>query len=92
MQTDLIVSSAQAARLGERIYEDNLKSELEPAHNGRVVAIYLPSQTFFVGDSLLDASDSLRVKHPDVARGEVYARRIGNQALIRVNSPRLTNR
>jgi hypothetical protein len=50
----------EAAEAGERIYERCLQRALEPTHNGRVVAIHIPSQDYFLGDSILEASDRLR--------------------------------
>jgi len=74
--------------LGEAIYEQHLKARLEPACNGQIVAIHLPSQEYFLGSSILEAADRLRQKYPDAARGEVYARAVGERAAIRARAPR----
>jgi len=89
-QADVGVMREEAARAGEHIYEQHLKSVLEPSQIGRVVAIHVPSQNYFLGDSLLEASDLLREKYPRASRGEVYARRIGERVLIRARTPRVT--
>jgi len=91
-QTDAATIREEAARLGESIYEQQLKSLLEPACRGQVVAIYLPSREYFLGHSLLEASDCLRQKYPDAVRGEVYARGVGEPAVIRAHTPRVTRR
>ena len=78
-QADVIEAREEAARAGEHLYEENLKSLLEPAHIGRIVLIHLPSHDYFLGDSLVEGSDRLREKYPNVSRGEVYARRVGQK-------------
>jgi hypothetical protein len=89
-QADVIEAREEVARSGERIYEHNLKSLLEPAHNGRLVLIHLPSHDYFLGDSFVEGSDRLREKYPNASRGEVYARRVGQEAVIRARTPRVT--
>ena len=88
-QADVITMREEAAQSGEQIYEQRLRSLLEPSHNGRVVAIHIPSKPHFVGDSVLEASDLLRATYPRAARGEVYARGIGERVIIRARTPRI---
>lgn len=76
--------------MGEQIYEQSLRSTLEPEHNGQLVAIHIPSQEYFLGDSLLDASYHLREKYPRAGRGEVYTRGIGQPVVIRAHTPRVS--
>ena len=80
----------EAAQAGEHIYERRLDAVFEPPHDGRVVAKHNPSEDYFLGDSLLDASDRLRDKYPLAVRGDVYARRVGERVLIRARPPRVT--
>jgi hypothetical protein len=75
--------------MGEQIYEERLKSVLEPGNVGRVVAIHVPSRDYFIGDSILDAADLLRKRHPNAGRGEVYTRGIGERAVLRSHTPRI---
>lgn len=89
-QVDVIEAREEAARAGEQIYEQNLRSRLEAFQTGRFVLIHLPSQDYFVGDSLLEASDRLREEYPNVSRGEVYARRVGQGPVIQFRTPRVT--
>ena len=88
-QADIATRREEAARAGEQIYNQRLKHLLEPAHNGQVVAIHVPSQEYFLGDSLLEAADRLRESYPNSARGEIYARGVGAQAVIRARTPRV---
>lgn len=89
-QTNLIEIREEVARVGEEIYEHHLRSTLEPDHNGQLVAIHIPSQEYFLGDSLLEASHYLRQKYPRAGRGEVYTRGVGQQAVIRAHTPRVS--
>ena len=89
-QADIAVTREEAAHAGEQIYESRLKGLLEPHHKGRVVAIHIPSEDYFIGDSLLEASDLLRDKYPLAGRGDVYARGVGERVVIRARTPRIT--
>lgn len=89
-QTDEVASREETGRAGERIYEEHLKALLDPEYGGRIVAIHIPSEDYFLGDSLLEASDLLRDKYPNAVRGDVYSRRVGERVLIRVRTPRVT--
>jgi len=89
-QADVIDARDEVARTGEHIYEQNLRSLLEPSHTGRLVLIHLPSRDYFLVDSLVEGSDRLREKYPNAARGEVYTRRVGQGAVIRARTPRVT--
>ncbi|MEK6320041.1 MAG: hypothetical protein AABN33_00015 [Acidobacteriota bacterium] len=80
----------EAARAGELIYEQHIKSLVEPTHDGEVVAIHIPSRDFFLGNSLIEVSDRLRQKYPHAGRGEVYSRGVGKRIVIRARTPRVT--
>lgn len=88
-QVDTTSIRERAAQIGESIYEQYLKPLLEPAYLGKYVAIHLPSREYFLGHSLLEAADHLRQKYPNAARGEVYARGVGQRVTIRARSPRI---
>ena len=83
------VNKEEVARAGEWLYEQRLKSVLEPTHNGELVAIHIPSGEYFLGQSLLEASDGLRRKYPQAVHGEIYARRVGDRVVIRIHTPRV---
>jgi hypothetical protein len=89
-QADVIEAREEVARAGEHIYEQSLRSLLEPIHTGRLVLIHLPTHDYFVVDSLIEGSNRLREKYPNASRGEVYARRVGQEAVIRARTPRVT--
>lgn len=87
---DIVLIREEAAEAGEHIYERRVQSAVEPAHRGRVVAIHIPSQDYFLGDSLLKATDRLREEYPNAVRGEIYTRGVGEPAVIRAHTPRIT--
>ena len=83
------LAKEELAHLGEAIYEQQLRPLLEPDSNGQVVAIHLPSGDYFLGYSVLEATDRLRHKYPDAVRGEVYARGVGQRVVIHAHTPRV---
>jgi hypothetical protein len=83
------LTKEEVARRGEAIYQQQLQPLLEPANNGQVVAIHLLSGDYFLGRSLLEATDRLRQTYPGAARGEIYARGVGRQAVIQAHTPRV---
>ena len=88
MHVDTALMREAAAQTGERLYEARLKSILEPSHNGRLVAIHLPTKKYFIGESLIEASNRLREKHSEAGPGEIYIRGIGTRAVINAHTPR----
>jgi hypothetical protein len=88
-EVDTATIRERAAQVGEAIYEQRLKPLLEPAYLGQIVAIHLPSQDYFLGQTFLEAADLLRQKYPTTVYGEIYARRVGHWAAIHLRTPRI---
>jgi hypothetical protein len=62
----------------EAIYRTKLKPKLEGKYKGRIVAIDVESEDYFVGKTVLEAIEKGRKKHP----GKLfYAVRIGYPAV-----------
>jgi hypothetical protein len=55
---------AEIARLGDEIYETQIRSEVEPNHMGEIVAVDVHSGAYALGDTALNASKRLRSDHP----------------------------
>lgn len=87
---DIALIREEAAEAGEHIYERRIQSSFEPADIGRIVAIHIPSENYFFGDSILEATDRLRERYPDAGRGDIYTRAVGERAVIRAHTPRIT--
>ena len=49
---------------GQELYE-KLKSELDPTHEGEIVAIHPESGDHFLGKTLNEADEKAFAKHPD---------------------------
>jgi len=92
MHLETTIKKDEAAQTGECLYEERLKSLLEPKHNGELVAIHIPSKEYFLGASLLEASDRLRQKYPTAGHGEIYARGVGDRTVIRARTPRVVSK
>jgi hypothetical protein len=60
---------------GKEVYE-SLKVELEPAHEGEIVAIHPESGSHFLGKTLNEADERAFAKYPDEW---LYFVRIGSQ-------------
>ena len=71
--------SEEIARLGDEIYERDIRQEVEAEHHGEVVAIDVESGTWAIGDTVVVARDRLRTKRPDAT--DVWLLRVGHRAL-----------
>ncbi len=49
---------------GKEIYE-GIREELEPEHKGKIVAIEVDSEDYFLGKTVVEAGMKAREKHPD---------------------------
>lgn len=58
------VNKEQLVARGEAIYQQRLKSQLEPACRGQIVAIEVDSGDYFVEKSVAEAGRKARAKHP----------------------------
>jgi hypothetical protein len=65
---------AEFIAMGQEAYE-KLKSELEPAHEGEIVAIHLESGDHFQGKTLNEADEKAFARYPDQW---LYFARIGS--------------
>ena len=78
------LSPQEAGRIGDDIYERELKAKLEPAHNGEVVVINLTNGDYFVGPDDHEVMEQAQAKYP----GELfYATRVGEGALYVLHTP-----
>lgn len=63
--TEQTLTPEQIAGLGEKLYQEKLKSILEPTQIGKFVAIEVVSGDYFVGDTIIEAMQQGREKYPD---------------------------
>jgi hypothetical protein len=60
----LAINKDRLVAQGEAIYQQRLKSQLEPAYYGQIVAIEVESGDHFIGHSVAEAAKKARAKHP----------------------------
>ena len=58
-------SREETARLGDEIYERDIRPQVEEAHFGRIVAIDVDSGDYSIAESVVAAWDKLLSQHPD---------------------------
>ncbi len=71
--------SEEVARLGDEMYERDIRQEVEGEHFGAVVAIDVESGIWATGDTVIAARDRLRTERPDAI--DVWLLRVGHRAL-----------
>ncbi len=69
---------AEIARLGQEIYERDIRRKVEAGHHGEVVAIDVDSGDYAVADTGLAAADALRERRP---APDVWVVRVGYPTL-----------
>ncbi len=69
----------ETARLGDEIYERDIRLQVEADHIGEVVAIDVESGSWAIGEDVIVATDRLRTQHPDAI--DVWLLRVGHRAL-----------
>ena len=69
----------ETARLGDEIYERDIRPQVEADHRGEVVAIDVESGNWAVGDNVIAATDQLRAQRSDA--NDVWLLRVGYRAL-----------
>lgn len=81
--------SDEIARLGDEIYERDIRARVEADHHGEIVSIDVDSGTWAVGDDILDAVDRLRAQCPEAI--DVWSLRVGCRAVHKFGSGSLGN-
>ena len=69
----------EIARLGDEVYERDIRHKVEADHHGEVVAIDADSDSWAIGDNVIAVTDRLRTQRPDAI--DVWLLRVGYRAL-----------
>ncbi len=69
-------------RLGDTIYQRDIRSEVEDAHDGDFVAIDVESGCWALAGSELDAAERLRERQPNAIN--VWPLRVGYRAIASI--------
>ena len=70
----------ETARLGDEIYERDIRSQVEGSCHGRIVAIDVDSGDYAIGDMAVTAAERLRERRPDA---DIWGVRVGYRGLCR---------
>lgn len=73
-------TAEETGRLGDEIYERGIRTRVEAAHFGEVIAIDVDSGDYALADTARSAARSLRERHPDAS---VWLMRVGYPTLRR---------
>jgi len=76
-------SANETARLGDEIYEQQVRPQVEAGNHDKIVAIDVKTGAYVVDDSALTATNRLRIQQPDA---EIWFVRVGHRALHRIGS------
>ncbi len=69
----------ETARLGDEIYERDIRHKVEADHHGEIVSIDVDTGLWAIGDDILDAVERLWAQRPEAI--DVWSLRVGHQAV-----------
>lgn len=78
MTTPTRRTAEETGRLGDEIYERDIRPQVEEAHHGKIVAINVDSGDYAIDDTGLAASERLLTQDPSA---DVWCLRVGYGAL-----------
>ena len=73
-------SKEEHARRGTAIYEQQVRPQVEPGNQGKIVAIDVETGVFEVADDILTASDRVLARCPDA---QIWCVRVGRRGVHR---------
>jgi hypothetical protein len=76
-------SKEEFARRGKKIYEAQIRQQIEEGNHGKIVAINIETGAFEVADTPMEAVDRLYAREPDA---QPWVIRIGHRAVFRMGS------
>ena len=79
------IPAEDIARLGDEIYERDIKPQVEPEHDGEFVAIDVESGCWALGEEVLDAADRLEAERPEAVN--VWLHWVGDQNRVYILTP-----
>lgn len=87
MKTDL--SAEEIVRIGSKLLDEGIRSQVEPGNEGRFLVIDVLSGNYEIADDAVIASNEALRKNPDAV---LYYSRIGYPAAFRISGSSLTER
>ncbi|MCY3734543.1 MAG: hypothetical protein OXG42_09720 [Chloroflexi bacterium] len=82
----------EVARLGDEIYERDIRHQVEAEHHGEYIAIDVDHGCWGIGANLRDARAMLDQQRPDPDSRNVYGLRVGFAALRHFGGRPLSDR
>lgn len=74
---------SEFVRRGQARYDEHIRAQVEPAENGRIVAIDIESGDYSIADDVLKACEPLIAKNPDA---QLWTVRVGHRAVHRIGA------
>ena len=71
----------EIARLGDEIYERDIRTQVEADHDGEIVSIDVDTGKWAIGDELLTAAGRLRARRPEAVN--IWSLRVGCRAVYK---------
>ncbi len=71
-------TAEEAGRLGDEIYERDIRPQVEETHHAEIVAIDVDSGDHAIGDMVVTAAERLRERCPEA---DIWAVRVGYRTL-----------
>ena len=79
-------TTEEVGRLGRQLYDQKLRSTVEPTHTGKILVLDTRTGEYEIADDDLTASDRLLGRKPDAV---VYGVRIGSTTAYRLGGQSL---
>src|SRR5262245_6926971 len=80
-----IPNTRETVRLGEELYEREIRARDEPGHKGKMLALDINSGAYALGDDSMTAFDGLKKSHPDA---RIYILRVGFPTAVKLGAGR----
>jgi hypothetical protein len=77
------ISAQEVAQRGRKLYEERIRSQLEPEHDGRFLVVDVDSGEYAVADDELEAFARARERAPE---GLLFLIRVGHRAAHRIGA------
>ena len=71
----------ETARLGDEIYERDIRHKVEADHHGEIVSIDVDTGLWAMGEELRDAVERLRAQRPEAI--DVWSLRVGHRGVYK---------
>ena len=78
------ITAQKVARRGRQLYEERIRSRVEPEHDGRFLVVDVDSGEYALADDELEAFARAREKTPE--EGVLFLIRVGHRAAHRIGA------